>query len=136
MTTFTDLGVAAEIYVRGTPPEHMRYSAYYLGLAGPEPVFGRQIGRMESWGAGGLVLMLLIGLWHSITWASAVFGLYHGVSLVLHRLVERRRPPRRTPVLRITKSVLVFGWFALSLPLLQLDLHEALDFYAAMIGIR
>ena len=34
----------------------MRYSAYYVGLAGPDPVYGRQLGRMESWGAGGLDL--------------------------------------------------------------------------------
>lgn len=83
-----------------------------------------------------IVLMLLIGLWHSITWASALFGLYHGVSLVLHRVIERRRPPRHTPLLRVAKSVLVFAWFALSLPLLQLDLQGARDFYAAMIGVR
>ncbi len=56
MEIFTDLGVAAEIYERGTPAEHMRYSAYYLGFAGADPAFGRQIGRMESWGAGGLDL--------------------------------------------------------------------------------
>jgi 2,4-dichlorophenol 6-monooxygenase len=54
MEIFTDVGVAAEIYRRGTPAESMRYSAYYVGLAGPDPIYGRQIGRMESWGAGGL----------------------------------------------------------------------------------
>ena len=54
MEIFTDLGVAEEIYARGTPPEHMRYSAYYVGVAGPDPAFGRQVGRMESWGAGDL----------------------------------------------------------------------------------
>ena len=54
MEIFTDLGVAAEIYERGTPAENMRYSAYYIGLAGPDPAFGRQLGRIESWGAGGL----------------------------------------------------------------------------------
>jgi 2,4-dichlorophenol 6-monooxygenase len=54
MEIFTDVGVAAEIYRRGTPAENMRYSAYYVGLAGPDPIYGRQIGRMESWGAGGL----------------------------------------------------------------------------------
>jgi 2,4-dichlorophenol 6-monooxygenase len=53
MEIFGDLGVASEIYERGTPAEHMRHSAYYVGLAGPDPAFGRQIGRMESWGAGG-----------------------------------------------------------------------------------
>lgn len=54
MEILTDCGVADEIYRRGTPPEHMRYSAYYAGFAGDDPVYGRQIGRMESWGAGGL----------------------------------------------------------------------------------
>jgi 2,4-dichlorophenol 6-monooxygenase len=54
MEILTDVGVADEIYRRGTPPEFMRHSAYYVGLAGPDPAFGRQIGRMESWGAGGL----------------------------------------------------------------------------------
>src|SRR5262249_9071944 len=53
MEIFTDVGVADKIYRRGTPPEHMRYSAYYAGFAGPDPVYGRQLGRMESWGAGG-----------------------------------------------------------------------------------
>jgi 2,4-dichlorophenol 6-monooxygenase len=56
MEILTDVGVADEIYRRGTPPEHMRYSAYYVGFAGPDAVYGRQIGRMESWGAGGLDL--------------------------------------------------------------------------------
>lgn len=56
MEILTDVGVADEIYRRGTPPEQMRYSAYYVGFAGPDPIYGRQIGRMESWGAGGLDL--------------------------------------------------------------------------------
>lgn len=56
MEILTDVGVADEIYRRGTPPEQMRYSAYYIGLAGHDPIYGREIGRMESWGAGGLDL--------------------------------------------------------------------------------
>jgi len=61
MEILTDVGVADEIYRRGTPAEQMRYSAYYVGLAGPDPIYGRQLGRMESWGAGGL----------DLDWASA-----------------------------------------------------------------
>ena len=56
MEVLTDVGVADEIYRRGTPREQMRYSAYYVGLAGKDPIYGRQLGRMESWGAGGLDL--------------------------------------------------------------------------------
>ena len=53
MEIFTDLGIAPEIYARGTPPEHMSHTAYYVGLAGADPAYGRQLVRMESWGAGG-----------------------------------------------------------------------------------
>lgn len=53
MEIFTDLGVADEIYRRGTPPQHMSHSAFYVGLAGDDPVYGRQLARLECWGAGG-----------------------------------------------------------------------------------
>lgn len=54
MEILTDVGVADEIYRRGTPAEQMRHTAYYVGFAGPDPAYGRQIARLESWGAGGL----------------------------------------------------------------------------------
>ena len=54
MEILGDVGVADEIEVRGTPAENMRHTAYYAGLAGSDPVYGRQLGRLESWGAGGL----------------------------------------------------------------------------------
>ncbi len=54
MEILTDVGVAEEIYRRGTPAEQMRHTAYYVGFAGPDPAYGRQLGRLESWGAGGL----------------------------------------------------------------------------------
>ncbi len=54
MEILTDVGVADEIYRRGTPPEHMRHTAYYLGVAGPDPAYGRRLARLECWGAGGL----------------------------------------------------------------------------------
>jgi 2,4-dichlorophenol 6-monooxygenase len=56
MEILSDVGVAEEIYRRGTPAEQMRYSAYYVGFAGSDPIYGRRLGRMESWGAGGLDL--------------------------------------------------------------------------------
>jgi 2,4-dichlorophenol 6-monooxygenase len=61
MEILHDVGVADEIYERGTPPENMQYSAWYAGLAGAHPCYGRQIARIESWGAGGL----------DLDWASA-----------------------------------------------------------------
>ena len=52
MEILRDVGVASEIYRKGTPPEHMRASAWYAGFAG-HPDAGRRIGWIEAWGAGG-----------------------------------------------------------------------------------
>ncbi|MEO6571561.1 MAG: MBOAT family O-acyltransferase [Ilumatobacteraceae bacterium] len=99
-------------------------------------VFMAMVGRRaERQYAATIVTMLLIGLWHSVTWASAVFGLYHGVFLVGHRLLQQRRPAASRPAWRWVKPVFVFVWFGLSLPLLQLDLADAVDFYRAMLGL-
>jgi hypothetical protein len=50
--------------------------------------------------------------------------------------VSRRRPAGDGRALRVLKPVAVFAWFGFSLPLLQLDLDGALDFYAALVGVR
>jgi 2,4-dichlorophenol 6-monooxygenase len=54
MEILTDVGAADAVYAHGTPAEPMRHTAYYAGLAGPDPVYGRAIAKLESWGAGGL----------------------------------------------------------------------------------
>jgi 2,4-dichlorophenol 6-monooxygenase len=53
MEIFSGLDVAEMVYEHGTPPENMRYSAWYAGLHGPTKDHGREIGRAECWGAGG-----------------------------------------------------------------------------------
>jgi 2,4-dichlorophenol 6-monooxygenase len=52
MEIFDEVGVADEVYRRGTPAENMRRTAWYAGLAGPRAESGRMIGAVESWGAG------------------------------------------------------------------------------------
>jgi 2,4-dichlorophenol 6-monooxygenase len=53
MEVLDDVGVAQAIAERGTPPEQMAATAFYAGLAGPGPEYGRRLARLESWGAGG-----------------------------------------------------------------------------------
>ncbi|GAA4629484.1 FAD-dependent monooxygenase [Actinoallomurus vinaceus] len=53
MEIFADLGIAETVYRRATPPEQMRYSGWYAGLAGPTDDHGRRFGLVESWGCGG-----------------------------------------------------------------------------------
>jgi 2,4-dichlorophenol 6-monooxygenase len=53
MEILRDVGVAERIYARGTPAAQMQATAWYAGFAGDHPDSGREIGRMEAWGAGG-----------------------------------------------------------------------------------
>jgi 2,4-dichlorophenol 6-monooxygenase len=53
MEILEDCGVAEKIAERSTPPSQMAATAYYAGFAGSDPDCGRQIARLESWGAGG-----------------------------------------------------------------------------------
>ncbi len=53
MEILEDCGVADEIAARSTPPEQMAATAYYAGFAGEHEDSGRQIAKLESWGAGG-----------------------------------------------------------------------------------
>ena len=53
MEVLDDVGVAQAIAERGTPPGQMAATAFYAGLAGPGPEYGRRLARLESWGAGG-----------------------------------------------------------------------------------
>ena len=53
MEVLDDVGVAATIALRSTPAEQMAATAFYAGFAGPDPDYGRQLLKLESWGAGG-----------------------------------------------------------------------------------
>jgi len=52
MEIFTEVGVADEVYRQGTPLENLVHTAFYAGVRGDNPNAGRQIGRIELWGAG------------------------------------------------------------------------------------
>jgi 2,4-dichlorophenol 6-monooxygenase len=52
MEVYRELGIAEQVYECGTPPENMAFTAWYAGVAGPTPEYGREIGRLESWGNG------------------------------------------------------------------------------------
>ncbi|MEQ1865580.1 MAG: FAD-dependent monooxygenase, partial [Micropepsaceae bacterium] len=53
MEIMTEVGIADELYARGTPPEQMAATAWYAGFGGSRPDVGRQFAKMECWGAGG-----------------------------------------------------------------------------------
>lgn len=83
--------------------------------------------------AATMVTMLLIGLWHDLSWGTLIFGLYHGTSLVAHRAAAARRPARTSSVLRVTKPLAVFGWYVISLPMIFMPSSQLLGFYRALL---
>lgn len=52
MEIFTELGIAEAIYARAAPMDNQVHTGFYAGVAGPRPEFGREIGKLEIWGAG------------------------------------------------------------------------------------
>ena len=64
-----------------------------------------------------MLTMVLGGLWHGAKWTMVVWGAYHGLALVLHRLITTMRPALPAPPdrWRVAKMVLMFhvtclGW--------------------------
>jgi 2,4-dichlorophenol 6-monooxygenase len=53
MEVLDEVGVAEAIAQRSTPADHMAATAFYAGFAGPDPDYGRQLAKLECWGAGG-----------------------------------------------------------------------------------
>jgi 2,4-dichlorophenol 6-monooxygenase len=53
MEILEDVGMADAIAERSTPADQMAATAFYAGFAGPEEDYGRQLARLECWGAGG-----------------------------------------------------------------------------------
>ena len=53
MEIYRKAGAADDIYAAGTPPQNMAATAWYAGLVGEDPNYGRVIAKQENWGAGG-----------------------------------------------------------------------------------
>ncbi|MEM9200694.1 MAG: MBOAT family O-acyltransferase [Actinomycetota bacterium] len=80
--------------------------------------------------------IMVIALWHDITWPLVIFGLYHASALVGARMMNKWRPADPDPglPLRVGKNLAMFVFVMLGLPLLILDLGALPDFYAALVG--
>lgn len=74
-------------------------------------------GKIPAWTIillGQLGTMILIGLWHGISWNFAIWGLWHGFGLFVHnRWVDWSRSiPKKEPQTETVKIInTVIGWF-------------------------
>jgi alginate O-acetyltransferase complex protein AlgI len=79
-----------------------------------------------------LIVFVLCGLWHGASWSFLVWGLYHGVFLVLERVGLGRSVGKWPIALRhvYTLLVVMVGWVFFRAP----DLGHAMGMLAAMVG--
>jgi alginate O-acetyltransferase complex protein AlgI len=91
------------------------------------PLGGNRLGRSIT-ARNILVTMTLGGLWHGASWHFVVWGALHGIALIVHRELERRRGAR-PPLLPAAPAVLLtFAWTTVLWVLFRAtDLDSALD---------
>ncbi len=101
------------------------------------PLGGNRRGRWRTLVAL-MLTMLLGGLWHGASWKFVVWGLLHGLFLVVERSLSRRfgdRPWAQTRAVRILLGVLTFALVCLTWVFFRAtDLPKSMMHVAAMLG--
>jgi len=96
------------------------------------PLGGNRKGRART-GLNLLVVFLLCGLWHGASWKFLVWGLFHGLFLVVERIVPRRLA-RLVPdwIRRVyALGLVMIGWVVFRAD----NLDHAVTYVGAMIGL-
>lgn len=94
------------------------------------PLGGNRAGAARTY-RNLLVVFFLCGLWHGASWPFVVWGLYHGLFLVLERFFRGRAVPvPRALRHAATLLVVLVGWVIFRAE----TLPQALSFLAAMAG--
>ncbi|MDB4470718.1 hypothetical protein N9063_00380 [Deltaproteobacteria bacterium] len=82
--------------------------------------------------------IMVIALWHDLSLGMLVFGIYHGVGLVTHRIFIDYAAKNKGPegiVVSWAKIAATNVFVALSFPLLAMPLGEVGPFYLALFGM-
>lgn len=82
--------------------------------------------------------IMVIALWHAISLNMVIFGSYHAVGLIAHRLLENRRKKEKQKLspsvfVKSAKAFGVFVYVALSIPLFTLRFEDIPGFYANLL---
>ena len=81
--------------------------------------------------------IMVIALWHDLTWALVLFGGYHAAGLIGHRMLVLRRPAPRHQKWYLFgfKMSALFVFVSLSFPMLLLRIDQLPDFYSRLVGL-
>ncbi len=99
----------------------------------------------RDWGKTGLYLatvvnLVVIGIWHGANWTYALFGLYHGLLLVITMIVEKRRKKlekqydlKKNEAYKWSRRALTFCLFAVGAVLFRAS--SVSDFFGTLAQI-
>lgn len=84
------------------------------------------------------VTIMVIALWHDISWTLVIFGVYHGIAMVGHRWLESKRAKAgrslsTNPLIKGFKMFALFVFVCLSMPLLSQPLEALPGIYKTLI---
>lgn len=94
---------------------------------------------------GQITTMIVIGLWHGVTWHFVAWGLWHGVGLFIHKVwsdrtrqfyLNLRKQPRAAKVIELVGIVVTFhfvvlGWVWFALP----DIDTSWNVFLKLFGL-
>lgn len=83
------------------------------------PLGGNKNGKLKMY-RNLMITMFLGGLWHGAAWSYAIWGIYHGLLLILERLINEKLPKSKFEFI-ILKRIFIFtcitlGWLLFKLP--------------------
>lgn len=84
--------------------------------------------------------IMVIALWHGLTWSIFAFGLFHAIIMMAHRYLLNRKQEKQEKVEDNIASLwfkrfCVFTFVSFSIPALILPTRESLIFYAGLFGL-
>ncbi len=78
------------------------------------------------------IVMFLGGLWHGAGWTFVLWGLYHGVLLMIHNLYGSRFALPNFASITVTFLAVVFGWVLFR----STDLTMCMTLFSSMFGLN
>jgi len=100
----------------------------FISLGGSRGSAGRTLRNLA-------LTMVLGGLWHGANWTFVLWGAYHGLALVVHRVARAQRPTAGWPAplgIAVTFAVVVVGWVLFR----AATVAEATTMLRAMAGLH
>lgn len=98
------------------------------------PLGGNRKGKIRTY-LNLMITMILGGLWHGAAWSFALWGLFHGLALVIERLLSiQDSEAHKTNLNKLLNGTIVFLFVSMAWVLFRLPLYFVLEYYRSIAG--